>query len=196
MGSCREWMYNRTKGKYLSKVFIEKVDGFIKVFIEKVDGFIKFSCALEEFQRCHQLKFPYAKCRNVPYLDVDTIKLHLYQRGFRANYYRWVCHGEPFLGEDEAATSSSIAQVIPNPMRDMMIDAYVPTASLLLQELLHQEEREPIPEAKRFLELLKAAERPLYEGCAMSLLKAIARLTNLKCEYNLPHQAIDGLRHL
>jgi len=27
----------------------------------------------------------------------------------------------------------------------------------------------------------------------MSLLKAVARLTNLKCEYNLPHRVIDGI---
>jgi len=72
------------------------------------------------------------------------------------------------------------------------MDAYAPTTCLLLQELLHHEEHEPIPEAKRFLKLLKAGERPLYEGCEMSLLKAVARLTNLKCEYNLPSRAVDG----
>jgi len=177
-----EWMYNRTEGKCLSKVFIEKVEEFIK-----------FACAQEEFQRLHKLKCPCAKCRNVPYLDVDTIKLHLYQRGFRANYYRWVHHGEHFIEEDEAATSSSTAQVIPIPLRDMVMDAYAPTASLLLQELPQHEEKEPILEAKRFLQLLKAVERPLYEGCVMSLLKAVARLINLKCEYNLPRRAVDGI---
>jgi len=114
-------MYNRIEGKYLSKVFVEKANEFIK-----------FACAQEEFQRFHKLKCLCAKCRNVPYLDVDTIKLHLYQRGFSANYYRWVHHGETFLEEDEAATSSSTAQVIPNPMRDMVMDACAPTTSMLL----------------------------------------------------------------
>ena len=27
----------------------------------------------------------------------------------------------------------------------------------------------------------------------MSLLKAVTRLSNLKCEYNLPHRAVDGI---
>jgi len=54
------------------------------------------------------------------------------------------------------------------------MDAYTPTTSLLLQELRHHEEHEPILEAKRFLELFKAGEGPLYEGCEMSLLKAVA----------------------
>lgn len=96
-------------------------------------------------------------------------------------------YGETFLEEDEVATSSSTAQVTPNPMRDMVMDAYAHTTSLLLQELPHHEQHEPIPEAKRFPELLKTPERPLYEGCEMSLLKDVARLTNLKCECNLSH---------
>ena len=73
------------------------------------------------------------------------------------------------------------------------MDAYAPTVSLLLQQLPQHEEEEPIPGAKKFLELLKAAEKPLYEGRAMSLLKAVARLTNLKCEYNLPYRAVNGI---
>ena len=81
-------------------------------------------------------------------------------------------HGETFLEDDGAATSSSNAQIIPNPMRYMVMDAYEPASSALLQELPHNEEHEPIPEAKRFLQLLKTTERLLYEGCEMSLLKA------------------------
>ena len=43
---------------------------------------------------------------------------------------------------------------------------------------------------------MKAAENPLYQGSDMSLLKAIARLANLKCEFNLPHKAVDGIASL
>ena len=45
---------------------------------------------------------------------------------------------------------------------------------------------------KRLLEFLKA-HRGHCEGCQLSLLKAIAQLTNLKCGYNIPHQAVDGI---
>ena len=127
------------------------------------------------------------KCRSKPYRDVDTIKLHLYQRGFQPNYYRWIHHGEPFPDEEGACASSSNVEVVVNPMREMVMDAYTPVTSLLLQEATLNTTHEPIPEAKRFLQLLQAAEKPLYEGCEMSLLKAVARLTNLKSEYNLPH---------
>ena len=110
------------------------------------------------------------------------MKLHLYQRGFRANYYRWVHRGEPFDEDEGGGTSSSTVEVVANPMVEMVKDAYAPVTSLMLQETTHQEEQEPNAEAKRFLELLKASKKPLYKGCETSLLKAIVRLTNLKCE--------------
>jgi len=182
MDANRAWMYNRVDGKYLSKVFIAKVNEFIT-----------FACAQQEFQRCQKLKCPCTKCRNKPYRDVDTVKLHLYQRGFVAHYYRWVHHGEPFLEDEGAGTSSPTIQVMENPMRDMVVDAFAATMSSLQPEAMNNEEKEPIAEAKRFMQLLQAAERPLYEGCEMSLLKAVACLTNLKCEYNLPHRAVDAL---
>jgi len=54
------------------------------------------------------------------------------------------------------------------------MDAHTPASSALVQELSHNGKHEPIADAKRFLELIQAAERPLYEGCEMSLLKAVA----------------------
>ena len=77
MDPNREWMYNKLEGKYLSNMFIAKVDDFIT-----------FACPQQEFQRCRKFKCSCMKCRNKPYLDVDTIKLRLYQQGFQTNYYR------------------------------------------------------------------------------------------------------------
>jgi len=75
----------------------------------------------------------------------------------------------------------------------MVLDAYAPMASLMANEGLNEDEEEPFLEAKRFIQLVKAVEKPLYQGSDMSLLKAVARLTNLKCEFNLPHRAVDGM---
>ena len=75
----------------------------------------------------------------------------------------------------------------------MVIDAYTLMTSLLLQEAMLNTTHEPIPEAKRFVQLLQAAEKPLHEGCEMSLLQAVARLTNLKSEYNLLHRVVDAI---
>ena len=127
---------------------------------------------------------------------MDILKLHLYQRGFQAHYYSGVHHGEPFLDEEGAGTSSSTIQVMENPMPNMVMDVYAPMMSLLMPGATSNEDQEPIPEAKRFMQLLQAVEKPLYEGCEMSLLKAAARLTNLKYEYNLPHRVVDAIAAL
>jgi len=73
------------------------------------------------------------------------------------------------------------------------MDAYARMIFLLWLEATHNNEQEPIPDVKRFLQLLQAAEKPLYDGCEISLLKAVARLTNLKPEYNLQHRAVDAI---
>ena len=82
------WMYQRLDSdRYLSKIFIERVDEFID-----------FATAQELFRNMNKIKCLCIKCWNGPYLDVDTVKLHLYKQGFRTNYYKWVCHGETFEG--------------------------------------------------------------------------------------------------
>jgi len=71
-------MYKRLEGDYLSKDFVEKVGEFIKLASEE-----------EDFKKYERLRCPCDKCWNVPYLDVDVVKLHLYKNGFRPNYYQW-----------------------------------------------------------------------------------------------------------
>ena len=169
-------------------------DGYlIKTFIKKVEEFIEFATEQELFRNMNKIKCPCMKCWNGPYLDVDTVKLHLYKQGFRTNYYKWVCHGETFDGVSHPSTLINL-EVEVNPMRDMVLDAYAPTNVIELG--MGNEEEDPTPEVKKFIELVKATEKPLYEGSDISLLKAVARLTNLKCEFNLPHRAIDGVASL
>ena len=81
-------------------------------------------------------------------------------------------------------------------MRDMVLDAYILATSTTAGEGISDNEEKPIPDTKRFIELVQVAEKPLYEGCQMSLLKPVALLTNLKCEFNLPHRAVDGIASL
>jgi len=75
-----------------------------------------------------------------------------------------------------------------------VLDAYDPTNVIELG--MGNEEEEPTPEVKKFIKLVKAPEKTLYEGSDISLLKVVARLTNLKYEFNLPHRAIDGIASL
>ena len=34
------------------------------------------------------------KCQNKKFLNVETVKVHLYRNGFVPDYYVWIYHGE------------------------------------------------------------------------------------------------------
>jgi len=55
-----------------------------------------------------------------------------------------VYHGEPFDEDEGDGTSSSTVEVV----AEMVMDAYAPVTSLMLQVATHQEEEEPNAEAK------------------------------------------------
>jgi len=178
-------MYKRFDGDYLCEEFVEKVDEFIK-----------FASEEEHFKKYAKLKCPCNKCWNVPYLDEDTVKLHLYKNGFRPNYYQWSYHGEVHgvLRDESAIPTSNRSDS--NQMRDMVIDALGPITCNWGAEGSSNAEEDPNPHVKDFFDMIEAAEKPLYDGCQSSLLSVAARITNLKCEYNIPNRAIDGFASL
>ncbi|XP_021713462.1 uncharacterized protein LOC110681616 [Chenopodium quinoa] len=95
-----------------------------------------------------------------------------------------MCHGEGFPGAPEGPL---------NEYREMVFDAFGHNED---QGHSEEAEEEPNAQAKHFLDLLKASERPLYEGSSLSVLQMAARITSLKCEYNLPHRCVDGFASL
>ncbi|XP_021748801.1 uncharacterized protein LOC110714566 [Chenopodium quinoa] len=102
-------------------------------------------------------------------------------KGFTPRYWEWLCQGE---GLPESSVEGQS-----NEYRDMVTDAVGHNYDRSGTEAV---EEEPNAEAKRFLDLLKASEHPLYEGSSMLVLEVAARITSLKCEYNLPHRCVDG----
>jgi len=83
MGTNRDWMYKILDDNYLSEEFVKKVDEFIKVTSEQ-----------KHFKKYEKFKCPCDKSWNVPYLDDNTVKLHIYKNGFGPSYYQWTYHGE------------------------------------------------------------------------------------------------------
>ena len=184
MGTNRDWIYERLDGDYLSEKFVRKVNEFIE-----------FASKEEHFKKYEMLKCPCNKCWNVPYLDEDTVKLHLYKNGFRPNYYQWTYHGELHTNFGVQNLTSTSNSVEGTSMRAMVMDALGPMA-YNWGEGSSNDEEDPNPEVNAFFEMIEAAEKPLYDGCQSSLLSVAARITNLKCEYNIPNRAIDGFASL
>ncbi|XP_021766229.1 uncharacterized protein LOC110730712 [Chenopodium quinoa] len=181
----REWMYERVNGKFFSSTYVKKVDEFNE-----------FACKQDNVMIDGLLKFPCAKCRNVPYMNPDEVKFHLYQNGFRPNYHTWTFHGEDDFDINIPHSGYASTEEVSNPYKSMVTDAFGPNYQLEYSLEGSYDVEEPIPEFKKFIIVLKAVEKPLYDGCKLSMLSVAARITNLKCEYNMPHKAIDCVASL
>ncbi|XP_010666303.1 uncharacterized protein LOC104883469 [Beta vulgaris subsp. vulgaris] len=173
----RSWMYNRVDGGLLRTEFVNGVQEFIE-----------FATQHQLHKDSNQIRCPCQKCNNRRFLDVETVKEHLYRRGFCHSYFEWICHGE-----------NNISQLLveqSNPYQDMIVDAFGSLHENLNHNVGDEVEEEPNDEAKKFFDLLKASKDPLYEGSKMSVLEMVARITALKCEYNLPHRCVDAFASL
>ncbi|XP_048502811.1 uncharacterized protein LOC125498615 [Beta vulgaris subsp. vulgaris] len=174
----RSWMYNRLDGRSLRTEFVNGIDEFIEFCLQRPhlndDDKIKCSCI---------------RCNNLRYLDADTVKAHLYSKGFKLNCFDWLCHGE-------RATGSSSSSAQSNPYMFMVVDALGNTEDHDMLALSNSVEEEPNGKTKKFFDLLKVAKNPLYEGSKVSVLEMASRVTSLKCEYNLPHRCVDGFASL
>ena len=58
----------------------------------------------------------------MPYLDEDTVKLHLYKNGFRLNYYQCTYHGELDANLRVKSSMSASIRCEVNQTRDMFVD--------------------------------------------------------------------------
>lgn len=173
----RSWMYNRVDGGLLRTEFVNGVQEFIE-----------FATQHQVHKDSNQIRCPCQKCNNRRFLDVETVREHLYRRGFCHSYFEWICHGENNISQPLVEQS--------NPYQDMIVDAFGSLHENLNHNAGDEVEEEPNDEAKKFFDLLKASKDPLYEGSNMSVLEMAARITALKCEYNLPHRCVDAFASL
>ncbi|XP_021741390.1 uncharacterized protein LOC110707672 [Chenopodium quinoa] len=173
----RSWMYERKVGKSINPEFVKGVDEFIEYVTDH-----------PESSNPNEVRFPCVKCKNKRLWNADTVKIHMYCKGFIPNYYKWMCHEEGFPRAPERRS---------NEYRELVFDAFGHN-----QDQWHSEQasvssdEEPNATAKHFLDLLQASKRPLYKGSSLSMLEMAARITSLKCEYNLPYKCADGFASL
>ena len=59
-----------------------------------MDEFIQFACSQPNRMGGDKVRCPCAKCQNYKFIDVETVKCHLYQSGFIENYFIWKHQGE------------------------------------------------------------------------------------------------------
>ena len=164
MWEDRQWMYNR---------LLPGRKSFVPGFFEGVQTFIQFACSQNEFKVEGRLRCPCFRCRNCKYDVVENVTEHIYRYGFMGDYYQWTSHGEPYLLPTTVASTSNDQAIElsverdnqfegDNWCREMVMDVAGP--SFMGNEAMTTEE-EPNVQAKRFYDLLRDAEEPLYNGC-------------------------------
>ncbi|KAG7588661.1 hypothetical protein ISN44_As07g009810 [Arabidopsis suecica] len=199
----REWMYNRID-PYTNHIAADYLAG--------VEAFISYASHVED--RKGRFLCPCVVCQNSKSVKAVTVSSHLLSRGFMPNYYVWYEHGEDYnvVGEgtsnyaDNTDYTSNVNEPIgfhrKNIFAGMVNDAF--HGSVPYNEY-HEHENgndhvheEPTQKAKRFYDMLAAANTPLYDGCreGQSQLSLAARFMNNKVDYNLSESCMDGWAEL
>ena len=187
MRQFRSWMYNR---------LMPGRKGYTNEFLNGVEEFVAFAC-----QQAHlakgKIRCPCSKCRNMNYIMPEDVRVHLYRKGFVADYWYWTCHGEtnPTLRRvfSNQASSSSMTESINNEHLDrvqaMVYEAVGPEFGIYNNE---EVEELPNPDAKDFYDLLNAAQKPLWSGCVNHTELSVAvRLLTIKSEGNISQRSFN-----
>ncbi|KAM3232198.1 hypothetical protein P3L10_017557 [Capsicum annuum] len=160
-----------------------------------------------------KVRYPCATCQNYKFMDVETVKCHLYQTGFIENYFIWKHKGER---DDRSETSYGNAlhgggHLIfeENPYRQMNLDVASPNFSQgsswksysnsepeSSHPFQHSMEEDPNPISKKIYDLLDAADAELYPGSSLSQLAVVSRMLNIKMEKNMSQRGYNQMIQL
>ncbi|KAM3237459.1 hypothetical protein P3L10_012488 [Capsicum annuum] len=199
----RSWMYERLDGR----------GGLYSRFVTGVDEFIQFACSQPNRMSGDKVRCPCAKCQNYKFMNVETVKYHIYQSEFIENYFIWKHQGEK---DDISGTSYGIALhgggkpiFEENPYRQIILDAAGPNfsqgsswQSYSNSELesshpfQHSMEEEPNPVSKIFYDFLDAADAELYPGSSLSQHAVVSRMLNIKIENNMSQRGYNQMMQL
>ncbi|CAE6201306.1 unnamed protein product [Arabidopsis arenosa] len=144
---------------------------------------------------------PCPNCRNYRNLEVALVKKHLFKNGFMPGYKIWYSHGESESMLDYGSTSQHyLPDSVEEPSTEvdvgtfqMVNDAFRENAPSFAQD--EDRVEEPNIEARRFFDMLDAANMSLYDGCKKghSPLSAATRLMGIKTDWNLAEGCVDAI---
>jgi len=190
----RRWMYmHRDANERVTKEYLAGLE----TFMHQGDSTPFAQESGKVFCHCR-------KCNNSKLANRENVWKNLINRGFTANYYILLQHGESYnYDQNEPSSSNSNFQEEPvdhhlhnehsyhheeqmvdyDRVHDMVADAFK----------AHNEDEKPNIDAKKFYEMLNAANQPLYSGCreGLSKLSLAARMMNIKTDHNLPESCMN-----
>ena len=177
-----------------------------KQFLDGLETFIHQADSTPLTQESGKMFCPCRKCNNSKLAYREIVWKHLLNRGFTPNYYIWFHHGEVYGNEVGSSSNSNFQDELVDHVHneniyrqeEQMVD-YDRVHDMVTDALVAAEvDEEPNIDAKRFYEMLAAANQPLYDGCSegLSKLSLAARMMNIKNDYDLPEKCMDACREL
>ncbi|XP_074321844.1 uncharacterized protein LOC141659024 [Apium graveolens] len=164
------WMYKIPR---VSHAYVNGVNEFIACAVENL------KMKQIEHGKEDKITYPCRDCYNLKkYPNIDTVRDHLFHRGFMEDYTKWIWHGEG-IHTSKTETSSKIYESYGNSMpRNEEDDAENDKVEEMIQDveeiLVHQ------PEVLE--NLVDDSKRPLYHGCNVQFtrLSTTLKLCKLK----------------
>ncbi|GLU09652.1 hypothetical protein SLE2022_265000 [Rubroshorea leprosula] len=209
MGEDRSWMYRRRDEMgYWNNEFNAGVEIFLDFAFSQTDPMF---CAM------NMIRCPCSKCWNREWHHRRRVQSHLITNGFMDGYLIWKRHGEIIhrkrrctqVGESSSAAATAAMNNVPSvdQLRDMLHDAIGPNFFNNENSATRVEDatqfdasfddpsgvstesifEEPRGDAKEFFDLLRAADKPLFDGCddGVTVLKWVCELMSAKTLFNM-----------
>ena len=148
-----------------------------------------------------KVRCPCKQCDNLKLFAPQVVRDHLLEKGFVENYYDLYLHkcseGAPInvLAPYAQMVYNAVASNFPDTHHHFLphcddVVANVPYSPLHIKEDLN-------PQSRRFFEMLKAANLPLYPGCEThTQMSVIGRMASLKTDFRIPERLYDEICQL
>ncbi|XP_058759557.1 uncharacterized protein LOC131632856 [Vicia villosa] len=179
------WMYNRLNPCR---------KGYTEEFRNGLDEFVSFALQQEGIIN-DEIRCPCSNCKNVPLKHFEEVKVHIFQKGFKPNYWNWTCHGESdpeLLVEINKEKSAQEAHSNHHSTFENMIYDVVG----LQHQMQFEEDIEESPNIsdQKFYDLLHVAQKPLWRGCNdHTELSTAVRLLMIKSEGNMSQRSFNQM---
>ncbi|GAV70905.1 hypothetical protein CFOL_v3_14403, partial [Cephalotus follicularis] len=117
--------------------------------------------------------------------------VHLLKNGFTPHYMLWDQHEER-----RECRRAAVEQPDPSGPSNPFVDLVMDAGEFKFDTREHDETANELsnPNAKKFYDMLKDADEPLWNGCKKhNKLSMMTRLMNVKSKYGIPNEGADEI---
>jgi len=179
--------------------------GLKESFVTGVEEFIQKARQYKYYELDGGIRYPCFKCDDTRISKDEIVKVHLYKKGFKPNYWIWTDHGEDMgdfnFNVGDNCVSGPSSSVYATEMDQFKAMEKMMNSALWQHEALQGTQssniEEPLNEdTQQCYNLLAEANNPLFEGSLESKILVCVRLLSYKSNWNVPDQCLQNFTKL